>query len=159
METVAFATGAPSSWVTRPERTASWADAGSAAKETRATPSRNARRDLIAYLQDNFRKGFSDAILTRVRRFHRTRPRAATDHSPSTRSTPCSSESFSRRLSRPRIQPYPWPCGRRASEDSVFDPQSSTARSVDGTLTTVATTVIAQSSIAQVPSDTWEASW
>src|SRR5688500_12886908 len=57
METVALATGAPSSWVTRPERTASWADAGNAAKVTRATPSRNARRDLIAYLQENFRKG------------------------------------------------------------------------------------------------------
>ena len=73
--------------------------------------------------------------------------------------TPCSSESFSMRLARSSSRPYPPGCGRRGSLDSVLLPASTTARSGAGTLTTVATTVRAQSSIPHVPSATWEASW
>ena len=50
-------------------------------------------------------------------------------------------------------------CGRRGSLDSVLLPASRTARPGGGTLTTVATTVSAQSSRPQVPSATCEASW
>jgi hypothetical protein len=55
--------------------------------------------------------------------------------------------------------PVPARAGRSRSLDRVLLPASTTARPAAGTLTTVATTVSAQSSGWQVPSATWDASW
>src|SRR5437016_14662205 len=51
METVALTIGGPSSWVTRPERTASWARPGTARSAARTRKERVTRRVFIPHLQ------------------------------------------------------------------------------------------------------------
>src|SRR5262245_15363613 len=81
------------------------------------------------------------------------------NESPSaTSTTPCSSLRRDSRLAVPRTMPWPFACGRSGSLDSVLLPASRTARPAAGTLTTVASTVSAQSSGAQLPSATCDAS-